>query len=132
MQHHYFLYLYFCLESESEYGVVDIAAALLKIALGDEEKQEIVNYFFFLLALSIFILFPFIFISFIFSNTFLAFCLGTSTKVYLSYISIVPTSLPGIPASPAIAPNISLAWTLWFLPTFIIFGTPFILRKFKG
>ena len=57
--------------------------------------------------------------SFIFSNTFLAFCLGTSTKVYLSYISIVPTNLPGIPTSPAIAPNISLAWTLWFLPTFI-------------
>ena len=33
----------FCSESESEYGVVDIAAALLKIALGDEEKQEIVE-----------------------------------------------------------------------------------------
>ena len=73
------------------------------------------SYFFLLLALSILILFPFIFISFIFSNTFLAFCLGTSTKVYLSYISIVPTTLPGIPTSPAIAPNISLAWTLWFL-----------------
>ena len=33
----------FCSESETEYGVVDIAAALLKIALGDEEKQEIVE-----------------------------------------------------------------------------------------
>lgn len=33
----------FCSESEAEYGVVDIAAALLKIALGDEEKQEIVE-----------------------------------------------------------------------------------------
>ena len=33
----------FCSESEAEYGVVDIAAALLKIALGDEEKQEIIE-----------------------------------------------------------------------------------------
>lgn len=33
----------FCSESEAEYGVVDIAAALLKISLGDEEKQEIVE-----------------------------------------------------------------------------------------
>ena len=30
-------------ESETEYGVVDIAAALLKLALGDEEKQEIID-----------------------------------------------------------------------------------------
>ncbi|MGL5313716.1 MAG: DEAD/DEAH box helicase [Peptostreptococcaceae bacterium] len=30
-------------ESETEYGVVDIAAALLKLALGDEEKQEIIE-----------------------------------------------------------------------------------------
>ncbi len=33
----------FCSESDADYGVVDIAAALLKIALGDEEKQEIVD-----------------------------------------------------------------------------------------
>lgn len=33
----------FCSESEAEYGVVDIAAALLKIVLGDEEKQEIIE-----------------------------------------------------------------------------------------
>ena len=33
----------FCSESETEYGVVDIAAALLKIALGDEEKQEMIE-----------------------------------------------------------------------------------------
>ena len=33
----------FCAESDAEYGIVDIAAALLKITLGDEEKQEIVE-----------------------------------------------------------------------------------------
>ena len=33
----------FCAESDAEYGVVDIAAALLKIALGDDEKQEIIE-----------------------------------------------------------------------------------------
>ncbi len=33
----------FVSESEVEYGMVDIAAALLKISLGDEEKQEIVE-----------------------------------------------------------------------------------------
>ena len=31
----------FCEESDTEYGVVEVAAALLKLALGDEEKQEI-------------------------------------------------------------------------------------------
>ena len=33
----------FCEESDTEYGVVDVAAALLKLALGDEEKQEIIE-----------------------------------------------------------------------------------------
>ena len=64
-------------------------------------------YLFFLLAFSILILLPLILTFFNFSKTFLAFAFGTSTNVYLSYISIVPTNFPGIPASPAIAPTIS-------------------------
>ena len=31
--------------------------------------------------------------------------LGTSTKVYLSYMSMLPTIFPGIPDSPAMAPQ---------------------------
>ncbi len=34
---------HFIAESEAEFGVVDVAAALLKLAIGDEEKQEIVD-----------------------------------------------------------------------------------------
>ncbi|MGL6105426.1 DEAD/DEAH box helicase [Romboutsia sp.] len=33
----------FCETSEADYGVVDIAAALLKLALGNEDKQEIID-----------------------------------------------------------------------------------------
>ena len=44
--------------------------------------------------------FPLIFAFFIASKTSLPYSFGTSTNVYLSYISIAPTRLPGIPTEP--------------------------------
>ena len=87
------------------------------IALSRTDFESL--FFYFLFAGSTLIDLPLIFTFFIASNTSDATSRGTSTKVYLSYKSIVPTKLPEIPDYPAIAPKISPGRIPCFFPMLI-------------
>ena len=83
---------------------------ILKIIL----TRDFLLLFYFWFAGSILTERPLIFAFFMASKTSFPYSLGTSTNVYLSYISMAPTSLPGMPDSPATAPKISPGFAVFF------------------